>query len=824
MKNKKINLKSFQSVCLIFIFLFNFEFIFRLSNFTSREKFFTIFFFVAPLMLSSFFIITDSEKIPNSVRNLIILGVFGFLMYGSNRLIVSLTYLIGGEHAVPQLFPFRFLIAIFILLCCALAYYVSTKKRLIYKLATLIASLWFVTLPIITIQFIIKFLVEHQGFDFSIVSNMDIRYLIVPFMPIMYLSFCKFSGIDAKQLGKNIKYTVYVLLVVYIVALIVYSGTQVNITFNFAQEGFFNSIELNYNVFLAHWIEGLTVFSQFVLPIIAFALVIGYKGEKSKKKILSLKPIYVLILVALGVYAYLFLLNPPTNFIHFNNKIFNSYFALQIFEVVVIMLLTIYTGLKKFIRPRTKILLYIGSSLPFLYLYIVRYHYWKQSYLVFDIFDRINYIFFIFSVFVFLYYTVEVVILWYSYNKRQKITALDFKDEKIKKQFHIYVLIPCLNEELVIQTTLKSILKNNYENLVVTVIDDARDDRSLEKISEIQDSRLNVLRRIKPNAQKGKGTALNWAYYQISEQIQEAGIAPEDVLIAIIDADTKLDNNYFEKVNMVFNHDAKLTGLQSKVRVANLLKDASQDLEFSEIINATQMFRTLTNTVAFGGNGQFCKLSTLQALNEDPWTDSLVEDFDLSTRLFLSDIEVKNAQFDDIYIEQTGIINDNEALVKQRVRWAQGNIQSSKYILPTIRSKKLQNKQKFELLMTLLKPWLMGIEYIIVIYTLIMIVNSAILSGITQSLKIVVVLFIVMSIYIIFVNFVWAILYNKGKSQEKTRVWDVVKDTVNLTKFLLILTQIYPQSAIRYFNSKNDWVKTNRQEESVDPHIDEYKK
>ena len=135
------------------------------------------------------------------------------------------------------------------------------------------------------------------------------------------------------------------------------------------------------------------------------------------------------------------------------------------------------------------------------------------------------------------------------------------------------------------------------------------------------------LRRIKPNAQKGKGTALNWAYYQISEQIQAKGIAPEEVLIAIIDADTKLETNYFEKVNRAFNYDDKLTGLQPKVRVANLLKDSSQDLEFSEIINATQMFRTLTNTVAFGGNGQFCKLSTLQALNEEPWTDSLVEDF-----------------------------------------------------------------------------------------------------------------------------------------------------------------------------------------------------
>ncbi|WP_218936902.1 hypothetical protein, partial [Bacillus cereus] len=76
--------------------------------------------------------------------------------------------------------------------------------------------------------------------------------------------------------------------------------------------------------------------------------------------------------------------------------------------------------------------------------------------------------------------------------------------------------------------------------------------------------------------------------------------------------------------------------------------------------------------------------------------------------------------------------------------------------------------------MTLLKPWLMGIEYIIVIYTMIMIVNSLILTGITEPLRIVLILFILMSIYIIVVNFVWAILYNKEKSQEKTRVWDVV--------------------------------------------------
>lgn len=42
-----------------------------------------------------------------------------------------------------------------------------------------------------------------------------------------------------------------------------------------------------------------------------------------------------------------------------------------------------------------------------------------------------------------------------------------------------------------------------------------------------------------------------------------------------------------------------------------------------------------------------------------------------------------------------------------------------------------------------------------------------ILTGITQSLKIVVILFIVMSIYIIIVNFVWALLYNRGKTMKK---------------------------------------------------------
>lgn len=268
--------------------------------------------------------------------------------------------------------------------------------------------------------------------------------------------------------------------------------------------------------------------------------------------------------------------------------------------------------------------------------------------------------------------------------------------------------------------------------------------------------------------------------------------------------------DYFDKVNLVFNSDFELTGLQSKVQVINRNRDTSQDLEFGEIINATQSLRSKTNTVAFGGNGQFCKLSTLYSLHEAPWTTSLVEDFDLSLRLFLSDIyNVRNVQYDDIKIKQTGIYDDTMSLVKQRVRWAQGNIQTFKYIFPIIKSENLEFKQKLELCFTLIKPWLMAIEYVVVIYTGVVLFGTLLLFGLNDAVKSFVIIFALMVFYIFLINVVWAILYNRN-SQEKFRWGHVLSDAYYLTKFLIVLSQIYPQATLRYFRSQNTWDKTKR--------------
>lgn len=415
-----------------------------------------------------------------------------------------------------------------------------------------------------------------------------------------------------------------------------------------------------------------------------------------------------------------------------------------------------------------------------------------------------------FSILTFIYYTIETILLWYAYSTKSYTS--DLNHVEIETNYRIIVLIPCMNEELVIKNTVKSLLNTNYENLDIYVIDDASIDNTVQEVQEFQgNKRFHLLQRFQPQAQQGKGEALNWAYKKITDSYIDKGYIFEETLITIIDADSSVATDYFDKVNLVFNSDFELTGLQSKVQVINRNRDTSQDLEFGEIINATQSLRSKTNTVAFGGNGQFCKLSTLYSLHEAPWTTSLVEDFDLSLRLFLSDIyNVRNVQYDDIKIKQTGIYDDTMSLVKQRVRWAQGNIQTFKYIFPIIKSENLEFKQKLELCFTLIKPWLMAIEYVVVIYTGVVLFGTLLLFGLNDAVKSFVIIFALMVLYIFLINIVWAVLYNKN-SQEKFRWGHVLSDAYYLTKFLIVLSQIYPQATLRYFRSQNTWDKTKRQ-------------
>lgn len=415
------------------------------------------------------------------------------------------------------------------------------------------------------------------------------------------------------------------------------------------------------------------------------------------------------------------------------------------------------------------------------------------------------------SLLVLINYLIETVLLMYSYYYVRSLKKVRTKVDKAT----IYLMIPCLNEGVVIKDTLKSMCSSDYANLKIYAIDDASSDNTIQQMQAVDDPRIKIVKRKLPNAQKGKGEALNYVYELILQDAKDNNLDLKECLVGIVDADSKIMDNYFELINGVFQKDKNIVGFQSKVRILNLGKNRAQDLEFAEINNAMQSMRMLSKTVAFGGNGQFSRLSILAGLNQKPWTDSLVEDFDLSLRLYLTfDKDQYISKNDNIYIMQSGIVNDERALIRQRTRWAQGNIQEIKYLKAIFKSKRLKKVSKFEFMYTLLKPWIMTVEYIAIFAMLFSSALLVVVFEFTKEVSSLLILFAMMVFMIFAINFIWSMLYNihNKKMGEKFSLRRTLIDTYYITHFLIKTSQIYPKAVIKYVRKKNKWEKTQRQE------------
>ena len=76
----------------------------------------------------------------------------------------------------------------------------------------------------------------------------------------------------------------------------------------------------------------------------------------------------------------------------------------------------------------------------------------------------------------------------------------------------VSVIIPVYNREHLIERSVRSVLNQTYKNLEVIVIDDASTDNSFEKVKQIIDSRLRVLKNEKnsgPSKSRNKGIEIS---------------------------------------------------------------------------------------------------------------------------------------------------------------------------------------------------------------------------------------------------------------------------------------------------------------------------
>jgi 1,2-diacylglycerol 3-beta-glucosyltransferase len=242
------------------------------------------------------------------------------------------------------------------------------------------------------------------------------------------------------------------------------------------------------------------------------------------------------------------------------------------------------------------------------------------------------------------------------------------------------LVVPAHNEELVIEETLKALVRVRYDDFIVLVMNDGSTDDTSPRARAFEASdRVLVVDRPRAVSGRGKGAVLNHAFEILNELVDSrdprlGGRRADEVVVGVMDADGVLDEHALEHVAPLFA-DSRVGGAQVGVRILNArdgLLARCQDMEFVGFSHLAQAARDRIGSVGLGGNGQFTRLSALRSLGRPPWTDCLTEDLDLGLSLTRLGWRIRFCP--SAWVAQQGVVT-LRAWLKQRTRWAQGHYQ-----------------------------------------------------------------------------------------------------------------------------------------------------
>jgi cellulose synthase/poly-beta-1,6-N-acetylglucosamine synthase-like glycosyltransferase len=264
-------------------------------------------------------------------------------------------------------------------------------------------------------------------------------------------------------------------------------------------------------------------------------------------------------------------------------------------------------------------------------------------------------------------------------------------------------LVPCLNEELVLEASLERLLTIPSDNFAILVVDDGSDDATPQIAGRYSSENVWTFRRELPDARRGKGEALNAAYRHLRGSGLLGSRRSEDVIVVIVDADGRLEPDALTHVAPLFAR-GDVGAVQVGVRMYNAaesLLTRMQDLEFVSFTEVFQRGRQSLSSVGLGGNGQFTRMAALECLGDAPWTDCLTEDLDLGIRLALAGWT--NRFCPGTHVSQQAV-NTPRRLIRQRARWFQGHLQCWSLVPSVLASRRIPRRAATDLTYHLLSP------------------------------------------------------------------------------------------------------------------------
>ncbi len=224
----------------------------------------------------------------------------------------------------------------------------------------------------------------------------------------------------------------------------------------------------------------------------------------------------------------------------------------------------------------------------------------------------------------------------------------------------VSVIIPAYNEEKVLGKTVKSVLRSQYRNLEVIIIDDGSKDRTWEITKELRsDPRIRGLHQ----RNRGKSSAVN----------RGIKVSRGSIFISI-DADTIFLPNTISKMVRFF-HDPEIGGVAGVVKVGNVNSWITrwQALEYITSISierASQAFMK-SIVIAPGACSAWRKHAVKKAGGYSAAT--MAEDCDLTLAVHRAGYQIVQDMSAFAYTESPETLRD---LAKQRFRWIFGTIQA----------------------------------------------------------------------------------------------------------------------------------------------------
>ncbi len=261
-----------------------------------------------------------------------------------------------------------------------------------------------------------------------------------------------------------------------------------------------------------------------------------------------------------------------------------------------------------------------------------------------------------------LYYLILIFIRTFILLILSFLEIVFYKKSREVKSFPLVtIIIPAFNEEKVLIPAIESVLKIDYPNLEILVVDDGSTDNTFA-VAKTMEKHQQV--RVIHQSNAGKSNALN---YGISQAVGDYYVC--------MDADSVLSENLLLEAIPYFERDPNLAAVAGSVEVGNSrnILTAFQKLEYIIGLNFHKKAQSFLNmvTIVPGPIGVFDRRKVYGIGGYS--SDTFAEDSDLSMRLLMEGYNIKYCDKISAVTEAPDEIN---ALITQRYRWSRGMVQS----------------------------------------------------------------------------------------------------------------------------------------------------